>query len=260
MSRRLLVALATVLLACGLVSCSKDGAKDGSKDYGFQVAEVEVNGPGTLGISESGHDVKGLLVYFHGADQTARVIRDDEKHRNLFDPALRSGYAVVAADAGGNAFGNPASQQQYRRLIAAAREKYGAVPVFFVAESMGALAALRLINEDHDGQVKGMVGVSPLMGIPPAARKVAYITGPWGGTVEASADPMTWPPSAFANRAFRLYLPKADTVIPAGATGKDFAAQFGSVATIDIVECEGGHVASPCYQGDDVEKWIGTLS
>ena len=149
MSRRLLVALATVLLACGLVSCSKDGEKDGAKDYGFQVVEVEVNGPGTLGLSEYGHDVKGLLVYFHGSDQTARVIRDDEKHRNLFDPALRSGYAVVAADAGGNAFGNPASQQQYRRLIAAAREKYGAVPVFFVAESMGALAALTLLREDQ---------------------------------------------------------------------------------------------------------------
>jgi pimeloyl-ACP methyl ester carboxylesterase len=259
MTRRILVALATVLLTCGLVSCSDDGAKDGAKDYGFQVVETEVNGPGTLGLSDYGQDIKGLLVYFHGADQTARVIRDDEKHRNLFDPALRAGYAVVAADAGGNAFGNPASQQDYRGLIAAAREKYGAVPMFFVAESMGTLAALTLIDEDAGRQVKGMVGLSPLMGIPPAARKVDYIAGPWGGTVEASADPMTWPPSAFAGRAFRLYLPKNDTVIPPGATGKDFAAHFGSVTTIDIVECEGGHVASPCYQGDDVEKWLGAL-
>jgi len=255
MTQKVLVALATVLLACGLASCSDDG----TKDYGFQVDEAEVNGPGTLGLSESGQQIKGLVVYFHGSDQTARVIRDDEKHRNLFDPVLRSGYAVVAADAGGNAFGNPASQQDYRRLVEAARQKYGAVPMFFVAESMGAIAALSLINEDVDRQVKGMVGVSPLMGIPPPARKVNYLTGPWGGTVDASADPMTWPPSAFANRAFRLYLPKDDTVIPAGATGKDFAAQFGSVATIEIVECEGGHVASPCYQGDDVEKWVGAL-
>jgi pimeloyl-ACP methyl ester carboxylesterase len=255
MTRRILAALATALLTCGLVSCSDDGAKD----YGFKVLEAEVNGSGTLGLSDNGQGIKGLLVYFHGADQTARVIRDDEKHRNLFDPALRSGYAVVAADAGGNAFGNPASQRDYRRLIAAAREKYGAVPMFFVAESMGALAALTLLDEDAGRQVKGMVGVSPLMGIPPAARKVDYIAGPWGGTVEASADPMTWPPSAFAGRAFRLYLPKNDTVIPPGATGKDFAAHFGSVATIDIVECEGGHVASPCYQGDDVEKWLGAL-
>jgi pimeloyl-ACP methyl ester carboxylesterase len=255
MTHKVLVAFATVLLVCGLAACSDDGAKD----YGFPVDEAEVNGPGTLGLSESGQQVKGLVVYFHGSDQTARVIRDDEKHRNLFDPVLRSGYAVVAADAQGNAFGNPASQRDYRRLIAAARQKYGDVPMFFVAESMGALAALTLINEDADRQVKGMVGVSPLMGIPPPARKVNYITGPWGGTVDASADPMTWPPSAFANRAFRLYLPKDDTVIPAGATGKDFAAQFGSAATIEIVDCEGGHVASPCYQGDDVEKWIGAL-
>jgi pimeloyl-ACP methyl ester carboxylesterase len=200
-----------------------------------------------------------LIVYFHGSDQTARVIRDDEKHRNLFDPMLRAGYAVVAADAGGNAFGNPGSQDVYRRLIAAARQKYGAGPMFFVVESMGALAALALVNEDADRQVRGLMGVSPLMGLPPAAREVDYVAGPWGGTVPASADPMTWPPSAFANRAFRLYLPSADTVIPAGATGRDFAARFGSVATVEIVECEGGHVAAACYQGADVEKWLTAL-
>jgi pimeloyl-ACP methyl ester carboxylesterase len=247
------IALALVVL-CALVSCSD--SDDGNEDYGFSVDDVRVNGPGTVGLSMSGQPVKGLIVYFHGSDQTARVIRDDEKHRNLFDPMLRAGYAVVAADADGNAFGNPRSLGSYRRLVAAAREKYGAGPMFFVAESMGALAALTLINEDADGQVRAMVAVSPLMGLPPPAREVNYITGPWGGTVPASADPMTWPLSAFANRAFRLYLPRDDTVVPAGGTGKDFAARFGSVAAVEIVECQGGHVASACYQGDDVEKWI----
>jgi pimeloyl-ACP methyl ester carboxylesterase len=200
-----------------------------------------------------------LIVYFHGSDQTARVIRDDEKHRNLFDPVLRAGYAVVAADADGNAFGNPPSLAAYRPLVAAARQKYGAGPMFFVAESMGALAALVLINEDVDRQVKAMMGVSPLMGLPARAREVAYVAAPWGGTVPASADPMTWPPNAFANREFRLYLPMDDTVIPAGGSGKDFAARFGSVATVELVECQGGHVAAACYQGDDVVKWITAL-
>jgi pimeloyl-ACP methyl ester carboxylesterase len=250
------IALALVVL-CALVSCSdSDDGDGGNEDYGFSVDEVWVNGPGTLGLSMSGQPIKGLIVYFHGLDQTARVIRDDEKHRNLFDPMLRAGYAVVAADANGNAFGNPRSLGSYRRLIAAAREKYGAGPMFFVAESMGGLAALTLINEDADRRVKAMVAVSPLMGLPPAARKVNYITGPWGGTVPASADPMTWPLSAFANRAFRLYIPREDTVVPAGGTGRDFAARFGSVAAVEIVECQGGHVASACYQGDDVEDWI----
>jgi pimeloyl-ACP methyl ester carboxylesterase len=246
--------LALVVL-CGLVSCSREG----HPDYGFAVDDAEVNGPGTAGLSMSGQPVKGLIVYFHGSDQTARIIRDDEKHRNLFDPMLRAGYAVVAADADGNAFGNPPSQDAYRRLIAAARQKYGAGPMFFVAESMGALAALALINEDADRQVRGMMGVSPLMGLPQRAREVDYVAGPWGGTVPASADPMAWPPSAFANREFRLYLPRADTVIPVGATGKDFAARFGSVAAVDILECEGGHVATACYRGEDVEKWITAL-
>lgn len=253
--------IAIALLAlCALVSCSDSdsdsGSDAGNVDYGFAVDDVPVNGPGTVGLSMSGQPVRGLIVYFHGSDQTARVIRDDEKHRNLFDPMLRAGYAVVAADANGNAFGNPRSLESYRGLIAAAREKYGAGPMFFVAESMGAVAALTLIGEDVDRRVKAMVAVSPLMGLPPQAREVKYIAGPWGGTVPASADPMTWPPSAFANRAFRLYLPRDDTVVPPGGIGKDFAARFGTVATVEIVDCQGGHVASACYQGDDVETWI----
>jgi pimeloyl-ACP methyl ester carboxylesterase len=70
---------------------------------------------------------------------------------------LRAGYAVVSADANGNAFGNPASREDYRLLIKAALQHYGPKPVLFVAESMGALAALALISEDtgRQGQEHG---------------------------------------------------------------------------------------------------------
>src|SRR6185369_4714239 len=110
---------------CALVACSHH-----DKDYSLTLDEAPVNGLGTLGLSVAGEPVKAVVVYFHGADQTARVIRDDEKHRNLFDPLLRNGYAVVSADAGGNAFGNLASREAYRQLILAARKKYGLVPMF----------------------------------------------------------------------------------------------------------------------------------
>jgi pimeloyl-ACP methyl ester carboxylesterase len=249
--RRLLTVLVLIL---GLVACSTE-----NKDYSLHLDEAHVDGPQTLGLSETDAQVKGLVVYFHGADQTARVIRDDEKHRNLFDSLLRQGYAVVAADAGGNAFGNPASRDDYRRLIVAARSKYGAVPVTFVAESMGALSALALLRENTDRTINGMVAISPLVGLPPQARAVSFIESQWDGTVPDAADPMTWPPQTFAHRKFRFYIPDGDHVVPSGATGADFAARFGQAATVQIVGCSGGHVDSACYQGADVEKWISGL-
>jgi predicted alpha/beta hydrolase family esterase len=241
--------LALLVLLCSLVACSSDELK---------VARSEVSGAGTLGLVAKGASGKGVIIYFHGADQTADVIWTSERHRNLFTPLLRAGYAVVAADADGNAFGNPASRQVYRQLMAAARTKYSSAPVYFVAESMGALPALALLSEDSQKVVKGLVGISPLMGIPPQYRAVSFVADMWGGHVTDSADPMSWPPQAFAGRSFQLFASDTDNVVPPGATAQDFANRFGTVASISVIACQGGHVASDCYRGNDVEQWLAT--
>ncbi|PXW99124.1 alpha/beta hydrolase [Mycolicibacterium moriokaense] len=256
--RRLAAVAACLMLAIALC-CSTAGCTHHDTDYSLELDDIEVGGPGTAGLSVVGQPVKGIVVYFHGSDQNARVIRDSERHRNLFDPLLRGGLAVVAADAGGDAYGNLASRQDYRRLIAAARAKYGQVPLFFVAESMGALAALALINEDTQRDVKAMVGITALMGLPPDIRTVSFIEGPWKGTVPSDADPLSWPPEAFAGRSFRLYASPDDKIIPPSASATAFANRLGSVATVEVVECAGGHVASACYQGSDVATWFAGL-
>jgi pimeloyl-ACP methyl ester carboxylesterase len=255
MTKQIFAVAAVLLVLSGLPGCSSPKA-----GYGVKVDAVVLAGPGTLGLSVAGQEVKALVVYFHGSDQNASVIEDDRRHTDFFDPLLRAGYAVVSADANGNAFGNPASREDYRRLTAAAQQKYGAVPIFFVAESMGALAALALISEDTGRQVKGMVGISPLMGLPPDARSVSFIEGPWGGPVPETADPLTWPPESFAGRSFQLYASKKDKVIPANASAQTFADRFGSVAEIEVIDCKGGHVAIACFQGADVQKWMADLS
>jgi pimeloyl-ACP methyl ester carboxylesterase len=253
-TRRLASVCVAAVLSCSVVGCTHHDA-----DYSLTLDDVAVGGSGTAGLSVAGQPVTGIAVYFHGADQSARFIRDSEKHRNVFDPLLRAGLAVVAADAHGNAFGNPESREDYRRLIASARARYGIVPLFFVAESMGALAALALMSEDTQHDVKGMVGISPLMGLPPDIRSVGFIEGPWHREVPDSADPLTWSPEVFAGRSFRLYASQDDTVIPANASAAAFASRFGSVAAVEIVACTGGHAASACYQGSDVAKWIAGL-
>jgi hypothetical protein len=254
MTKRSLAVITIAMIFGMLTGCAKQPSL-----YGIPLDAVSIDGAGTLGLSQTGQRVRGVVVYFHGSDQTARVIEDDRRHTDLFDPLLRAGYAVVSADAGGNSFGNPAAQKAYRSLLTAAERKYGAQPVFFVAESMGALSALALIREDTRGQIKAMVGISPLMGMPPEVRSVSYVAGPWGGDVPDSADPLTWPPESFGGRTFRLYASKSDKVIPSIASAWAFADRFGSVAAITVVGCPGGHVALACYQGAEIESWISGL-
>jgi hypothetical protein len=244
-------AAATLMVLCGLVACGNEQS--------LNLDVTELDGHGTMGLSVSGQPVKGLVVYFHGRDQTPNVIKDSVKHRALFDPLLSSGYAVVSGDAGGSAFGNVKSRQEYRRLIGAARAKYGAEPKLFVAESMGALPALALLGEPDSRLVSGMVGITPLMGIPLGYRSIDFIASAWNGVVPDSGDPMSWPPDLFAGRNFRLYQADADDVIPSGATARDFAYRFGSVAKVEVIPCAGGHVADDCYDGAGVQKWLAGL-
>jgi pimeloyl-ACP methyl ester carboxylesterase len=251
--------IAAHLMAALLLLCSATACTDHDPDYSLELDDVAVAGDGTVGLSVIGQPVKGIVVYFHGADQNARVIRESEKHRNVFDPLLRGGMAIAAADADGDAYGNPASRDDYRRLIAAARAKYGQVPLYFVAESMGALAALALLKEDTQRDVKAMVGITPLMGLPPDLRTVSFIEGPWQGTVPSEADPLSWPADAFAGRSLLLYAAPGDKVIPVNASAIAFARRFRSVATVDVVQCAGGHVASDCYRGSDVAAWFASI-
>ena len=237
---------------CALTGCSSDS---------IAIAAGDLGTPGVWSLSAEDRPVTGVVVYFHGADQNAHVIQDDDKHADFFDPMLRAGYAVVAADADGNAYGNLTSRTDYRNLISLARAKYGDKPMYYVAESMGALAALALLTEDTEHQVKGFVGITPLMALPPMARRLSYIIGPWGGRgVPDAADPVTWPPQSFAGRDFRLYSSSTDETVPDIAGARAFADRFGEVAHIEVLDCAGGHVAPDCYRGGDVTGWMKSLA
>jgi alpha-beta hydrolase superfamily lysophospholipase len=104
------------------------------------------------------------------------VIQLSDKHKASPEPLLRAGYGVVSAIADGNAYGNPKSRLDYRSLMIAVQAMDAAEPLFFVAESMGALPALALMSDDTRHQVKGMVGISPL--IVPTLMGIPTSTGP----------------------------------------------------------------------------------
>jgi alpha-beta hydrolase superfamily lysophospholipase len=187
------------------------------------------------------------------------VIHEHPNHRALLEPLVRAGYAVVAAEAGGNAFGNPASLDDYRQLMNAARTKFGAEPMIFVAESMGALPALSLLREDTEHRIRGMVGITPLMGLPANMRTVDFVANAWHGSVPDTADPMQWPPDTFAGRAFQLYQADQDKIIPYGARARDFARRFGGSADVSVIPCSGPHVSPKCYDAAGVGHWVASL-
>jgi hypothetical protein len=56
----------------------------------------------------------------------------------------------------------------------------------------------------------------------------------------------------FADRSFRLYASKEDKVIPDIASAQAFADRFGSVAKIEVIDCQGGHVALARFRGADL--------
>jgi Serine aminopeptidase, S33 len=247
------IAAVLLLVAAGTLGCSADSYSE------LNVQASEVDGPGTIGLTAEGQPVNAIAVYFHGADQTVAVLQDSAKHKGFFAPFLQDGFAVVAADADGNAYGNPESRDEYRSVIRAAEQKYNAKATVFVAESMGALAALALLGEDRAHQVKGMVGITPLMGVPPYIRTTTFIADQWGGKIPDAADPLSWSPDVFAGKAFRLYEAEQDHVIPRAATAADFAAKFAGVANVEVLSCQGGHVDASCYQGVDVKQWLAGL-
>ena len=43
------------------------------------------------------------------------------------------------------------------------------------------------------------------------------------------------------------------------ATGQDFAKKFEGTANVEVIDCPGKHVASECYRGEDVEKWMAEI-
>lgn len=242
----------TISLLLGALGCAVGEST-------FRVTAEEVDGPGTLGLSPEGQPVSGIVVYFHGMDQNAEVTRLDGKHNAMTEQLLRAGYAVISADAEGNAFGNPASQGAYRNLMDTARERYATDRVVFVAESMGALPALLLWSSLPPGEITAMAGITPAMGMPIGVRSMDFVVAPWGGVVPESADPMSWPPEKLAGDRIRLYIASQDNVIPPGATGEDFAKRFGGAADIELVQCHGGHVAETCFDGPDLVNWLATI-
>jgi pimeloyl-ACP methyl ester carboxylesterase len=245
----------TVALVVLLSGCSSADAEH------FEYLRVTVDGQQTLGISKKGGVVRGVVVYFHGPDADEFAVTADNPHKKLTERLVNADFAVVSSKASGNAFGNPQSQENYRELANMALQHYRVENVFFLAESMGAVAALNLMAGTETSRIRGLAAINPATDLANASTSYAPVIAesfPDHPTLELT-NPMNFPPEAFTDKQIRFYVSDSDAAAPATSNALAFQRRFGATAKISLVGCNGGYGDPSCLQGDDLLKWFSAL-
>lgn len=243
--------IGSVMLIVSSVSCSSDS---------LEYARETVDDQGTLGVSRPGVPIRGVVVYFHGADRDETVLDFDEPHRELTAMLADAGYAVVASAAGGNSWGNAASQRNYVDLAYGAAEHYGATDIFFITESMGTVAAMNLMAENRV-PVVGLAAINPLLNLdslPPKYQAQAADAN--SGDALSSVDPIDFSTESMTGRNMRIYVTPDDQLVRTPENATAFERRFGRVANISVVWCEGEHMDASCIQGRDIVGWFNSLN
>ncbi|GAB2916331.1 hypothetical protein GCM10027047_12730 [Rhodococcus aerolatus] len=196
-------------------------------------------GPGTprplaLWVHGSGADEDDPVTGF-GAGFTAALLAD--------------GWVVASAVADGNAWGDAASQDDYRALVRAAAQRYPLGPVVVVSVSMGGVAGLDLASDGTVPGVVGWLGVSAVTDLAQARTRFRGVDAVMTPAEVAAADPSQRPVTDYAGLAVVLRSATDDDRVPTATQAAPFAAR---VPGADLRPCTGGHVSADCFHPDDV--------
>ena len=249
---------ALVVLLCGLVFPAVAACSNGPLLYDY--VRVFLHDEGVLGVSKQHTDPTRIAVYFHGLDSDEKVLLDDA-HRELVDTLVNDGFAVVASNAGGDVFGNAGSQSDYLELIRFAQEHYGGpLPVYFIAESMGAVAASNIYAKVPDLDVLGMVGISPALDFDTAQEAFQpAIAAAYGSRSPDAMNPLGLPREDLEGKHFRFWASDSDTVVPAALNAKAFEQKFASVTDVTVTSCTGEHSDPSCMPAGQILDWLNAL-
>jgi pimeloyl-ACP methyl ester carboxylesterase len=251
---------ATLGVLLGVVALLVASACGSGQPLAYDYIRVFLHEQGVLGLTKQHTDPTRIAVYFHGLDNNEKVLLDDA-HRPLVDSLVNDGFAVVASNAGGNVFGNEDSQEDYLQLIQFAQEHYGGpLPVYFIAESMGAVAAANLYAKVPGLDVLGMVGISPALDFGVAQQDLQpAIAAAYAPESPATMNPLDLPPKLLAGKHFRFWASPQDTFVPAATNATAFEQQFGSVADVTVATCTGDHADPSCMPPGQILDWLNGL-
>lgn len=132
----------------------------------------------------------GLVVFLHGWGQTRWSLLSRREEASVAHAVSEAGFTLLAPDAGGKAWGDPASVADYHRLIEQAQARYDLHDVFLMGESMGGLATMQLARTLPD--VRAATAWFPVCDIRTMreARFQATIRSAWRGRSRAAVSPV----------------------------------------------------------------------
>jgi hypothetical protein len=251
-SLRITLAVVFAVVITAITSCSHQPVT-------YLYLRVYVDGQSTLGITKW-RQPRGLVIFFHGLDTDEYVLTGDEVHKRLTDQLLDAGFAVVASKAGGNAYGNEASQHNYRQLGRVAVKHYQVTDVYLLAESMGTVAAVNLLAFSETLRIHGLAAILPVLDLnsaPPGHQ--ADIPERHPDEPLESVNPMKLPLGSLRGKTMRFYVNHDDSLATTEEQAAAFQTRFGSAAKISIVPCKGGELDPSCMQGTDIVRWFASL-
>ena len=240
---RLPGALATLAaVAVGLSACSAAAPVRGAttlttdaQDHGTTV--IDDGATGSVLIVPR-HPIGALAVFVHGSGSTRYSVLRSRHDVVVARDLLEHGYLVLAADAGGRAWGDPASVADYERLIAATVRERAVRDIMLVAESMGGLAAMQLAARVPD--VRAVAAWYPVCDLRTMQQKPQYaaaIAKAW-----ATGDRRVVSPVAVPAVPLTIWASPGDTVVSAARNAAVCAAEGRRAgAPVTYVRTTGDH-------------------
>jgi pimeloyl-ACP methyl ester carboxylesterase len=220
--RRAVAAVAAVLVAATLSGCASSSTTAVTPAPARSVrpvvpADLRAAGAQVLDDDASSSLVVvpkrsngGLVVFLHGWGQTRWSLLSRREEASVASAVSDAGFTLLAADAGGKAWGDPASLADYERLIARTRQRYDLQDVFLMGESMGGLATMQLARRLND--VRAATAWFPVCDLRTMqqARFQDTIRSAWAGRSRSAVSPV-----AVGDTPLLVWASAADTVVDA---------------------------------------------
>lgn len=167
----------------------------------------------------------GTAVWFHGqgGDVNGRM------NTSWLNSIRAQGWAVASSDYHGNAWGNPASVQDARELVAWAQEKSRQPVRMFIAASMGAATSLNtLITGVSPTCWYGANPVVDLTSVGSVKNSAKQIAESYAGASAAAGNPALHLAGLPRTTKYRIVASPNDTMVPAVANANALEAYLAT--------------------------------
>jgi hypothetical protein len=122
-------------------------------------------------------DLSGTMVlYCHGSGEVANVWETDSLKAGIRDALLNAGHILCASLAGGNLWGNDASNTHYVNLYNQVTSRFTINRVLMIAQSMGGSSGFKIVADNLIPNIKGLYCIYPVSNLANMYGNASYTT------------------------------------------------------------------------------------